>query len=88
MSEYLISNPGKPLQFANSQTYYHTEISKKCYILIVPYPNLGLISSSVACSSVGKEINWGGIVRTDKFTAAVARFPFISDIVYTNESFP
>lgn len=55
---------------------------------IVCYPNLGLIISSVACNWLGKETNCGGILRTEMFTAAVARLPLTSDIVYEKESFP
>jgi len=52
------------------------------------YPNLGLIKSSVACSWLGTETNWGGILRTEMYTEAVARLPLISDIVYQKVSFP
>jgi hypothetical protein len=51
-------------------------------------PNLGFIKSSVACSWLGTEVNWGGILSTEMYTEAVARFSFISDIVYQKESFP
>lgn len=49
---------------------------------------MGLIISSVACNWLGKETNWGGILRTDILTEAEAMLPFPSDIVYVKESFP